>query len=127
MTTLPRRFLPSTGALRALEALDRLGSATAAADDLNLSQSAVSRQIQALEEQTGVTLVIREGRRMVLTPEAADYAAEIRAALNKITQATLKRDALAGAAPGRVRPPAPGGDDQPVHAAETVQLWRGTL
>ncbi|WP_320179122.1 LysR substrate-binding domain-containing protein [Roseovarius pacificus] len=90
MATLPRRFLPSTGALRALEALDRLGSATAAADDLNLSQSAVSRQIQALEEQTGVTLVIREGRRMVLTPEAADYAAEIRAALNKITQATLK-------------------------------------
>ena len=90
MPALPRRFLPSTGALRALEALDRLGSATAAAEDLNLSQSAVSRQIQALEEQTGVALVIREGRRMVLTPEGADYAAEVRAALTKITQATLK-------------------------------------
>lgn len=90
MSTLPRRFLPSTGALRALEALDRLGSATAAAEDLNLSQSAVSRQIQALEEQTGVPMVIREGRRMVLTPEAAQYASEVRAALTKITQATLK-------------------------------------
>ncbi len=90
MSTLPRRFLPSTGALRALEALDRLGSATAAAAELSLSQSAVSRQIQALEEQTGVPMVIREGRRMVLTPEAAQYASEIRAALSKITQATLK-------------------------------------
>ncbi|MFO7770816.1 MAG: LysR substrate-binding domain-containing protein [Roseovarius gahaiensis] len=90
MSTLPRRFLPSTSALRALEALDRLGSATAAAEDLNLSQSAVSRQIQALEEQTGVPMVIREGRRMVLTPDAAQYAADIRAALTKITQATVK-------------------------------------
>ncbi|NHQ74978.1 LysR family transcriptional regulator [Roseovarius gahaiensis] len=90
MSTLPRRFLPSTSALRALEALDRLGSATAAAEDLNLSQSAVSRQIQALEEQTGVQMVIREGRRMVLTPDAAQYAADIRAALTKITQATVK-------------------------------------
>jgi len=90
MSPLPRRFLPSTSALRALEALDRLGSATAAAEDLNLSQSAVSRQIQALEEQTGVPMVIREGRRMVLTPDAAQYAAEIRAALTKITQATVK-------------------------------------
>ena len=90
MSTLPRRLLPSTGALRALEALDRLGSATAAAADLNLSQSAVSRQIQALEEQTGVPMVIREGRRMVLTPEAAQYASDVRAALTKITQATLK-------------------------------------
>ena len=90
MSTLPRRFLPSTGALLALEALDRLGSATAAAVDLNLSQSAVSRQIQALEDQTGVPMVIREGRRMVLTPEAAQYASDVRAALTKITQATLK-------------------------------------
>ncbi len=90
MPLLPRRFLPSTASLRALEALDRLGSATAAAEELNLSQSAVSRQLQTLEEQLGVTLIIREGRRMTLTPEAAEYAAEMRAALNKIAQASLK-------------------------------------
>jgi LysR family glycine cleavage system transcriptional activator len=46
---LPRRFLPSIASLRALEALDRLGSATAAAEALALTQSAVSRQIQTLE------------------------------------------------------------------------------
>jgi LysR family glycine cleavage system transcriptional activator len=90
MSALPRRFLPSTASLRALEALDRLGSATAAAEELSMSQSAVSRQLQTLEAQLGIGLIIRQGRRMVLTPEAADYAAEVRAALQKIMQATLK-------------------------------------
>lgn len=85
-----RRFLPSTTALRALEALDRLGSATAAAKELSLTQSAVSRQLQTLEAQLGLTLIIREGRRMVLTPEAATYADEIRGALQQITQASLR-------------------------------------
>lgn len=88
--SLPRRFLPSIPALRALEALDRLGSATAAAEELNQSQSAVSRQLQALEDQLGVPLLVRRGRRLHLTPEAAAYASEIRGALNKIMQASLK-------------------------------------
>ncbi len=87
---LPRRFLPSIASLRALEALDRLGSATAAADALTLTQSAVSRQIQALEEQLGVTVIVRDGRRIALTPDAVQYAAEVRAALNQIAQASLK-------------------------------------
>ncbi|WP_306114409.1 MULTISPECIES: LysR family transcriptional regulator [unclassified Roseovarius] len=86
----PRRLLPSIASLRALEALDRLGSATAAATELSLSQSAVSRQLQALEEQLGVELIHRQGRGMVLTPEARDYAATIRQALQQITQASLK-------------------------------------
>lgn len=85
-----RRFLPSTTALRALEALDRLGSATAAADELNLSQSAVSRQLQTLESQLGVEMILREGRRIWLTPEARDYATEVRGALQKISQASMK-------------------------------------
>ncbi len=87
---LPRRFLPSIASLRALEALDRLGSATAAAEALTLTQSAVSRQIQALEEQLGVTLIVRDGRRIALTPDAVQYAAEVRAALNQIAQASVK-------------------------------------
>ncbi|PVA11594.1 LysR family transcriptional regulator [Pelagivirga sediminicola] len=87
---LPRRFLPSIASLRALEALDRLCSATAAAEALALTQSAVSRQIQALEEQLGVTLIVRDGRRIVLTQDAVQYAAEVRAALNQIAQASLK-------------------------------------
>ncbi|WP_412505049.1 LysR family transcriptional regulator [Roseovarius sp. SYSU LYC5161] len=86
----PRRLLPSTASLQALEALDRLGSATAAAQELHLSQSAVSRQLRTLEDQLGVELVIREGRGMVLTPEAAAYAEDVRAALRQITQASLR-------------------------------------
>ncbi len=86
----PRRFLPSLTALRALEALHRSGSVTEAAADLDLSQSAVSRQLQALENQLGKTLFLRDGRRMTLTPEAADYARDIRAALQAITQASVK-------------------------------------
>lgn len=87
---LPRRFLPSIASLRALEAVDRLGSATAAAEALSLTQSAVSRQLQALEEQLGVTMILRDGRRISLTPDAVLYAAEVRAALGQIAQASMK-------------------------------------
>ena len=87
---LPRRFLPSIASLRALEALDRLGSATAAAEALSLTQGAVSRQIQALEDQLGVALVAKNGRRMGLTAEAVIYAAEVRGALAQIAQASMK-------------------------------------
>ena len=90
MPPAPRRFLPSTAALAALEAVDRLGSATAAAEEMNLTQSAVSRQLHNLEAQLGQPLFFRRGRALVLTPEAASYAAEIRAALQKITQASIR-------------------------------------
>lgn len=88
--TLPRRFLPSISSLRALEALDRLGSATAAAAELSQTQSAVSRQLKTLEDQLGVTLIVRQGRSIHLTPDAADYADKIRAALQQIAQASVK-------------------------------------
>lgn len=87
---LPRRFLPSISALRALEALDRLGSASAVAEELSLTQGAVSRQLQALEKQVGTALVRRDRKKLHLTPEAEIYALEIRQALNVIAQATLR-------------------------------------
>jgi len=94
----PRRFLPSIAALRALEALDRLGSASAAADELSLTQGAVSRQLQALERQLGVDLVRRDQKRLTLSAEAQTYASEVRQALNQIAQSTLRVQAapLAG-------------------------------
>ncbi len=52
----PRRFLPSISALLAFEAVARLGSATNAATELSLTQSAISRQLKTLEEQLGVSL-----------------------------------------------------------------------
>jgi len=87
---LPRRSLPSIASLRALEALDRLGSATAAAAELSLTQSAVSRQLKTLEESIGHPILTREGRSVRLTPEAADYAARVRGALEQIAQATMR-------------------------------------
>ena len=86
----PRRYLPSIASLRALEALDRLGSASAVASELALTQSAVSRQLQALESQMGVEMIRRDRKRLSLTPEAQDYVAEIREALNRIAQASLR-------------------------------------
>lgn len=76
--------------LRALEALDRLGSASAAARELSLTQGAVSRQLQALEAQLGVSLVTRDRKRLALLPEAQSYAAEVRQSLERIAQATLR-------------------------------------
>ena len=121
----PRRFLPSIASLRALEALDRLGSATAVAEELSLTQSAVSRQIQTLETQMGVPLVLREGRRMDLTPPARAYVAEVREALHQIAQASLRL--RAGAAPGGFRTAASGCDDQHGDPAGAVQLCHATL
>ncbi|MGY9049663.1 MAG: LysR family transcriptional regulator [Rhodobacterales bacterium] len=87
--SLARRLLPPLAALRALEALDRLGSATAAAQELALSQSAVSRQLQTLEDHLGTPLLVREKRSLRLTPAAQDYAGTIRAALNSIANASM--------------------------------------
>ena len=86
----PRRFLPSISSLRALEALDRLGSASAVAQELSLTQSAVSWQLQALEKQMGTEMVQRDQKRLTLTAAAKDYAAEIRQALTQITSASMR-------------------------------------
>ena len=86
---LPRRYLPSIPALLAIEALDRLGTASAAAAELNLTQGAVSRQIQTLEDQLGTQLVSRDKHRLTLTTAAQEFVAEARRALTVLSQASL--------------------------------------
>lgn len=86
----PRRFLPSISSLLALEAVDRLGSATAAADELALTHSAISRQLKTLQDQIGVVLLRREGKGLVLTPAGIDYADSIRDYLQDLARASLK-------------------------------------
>lgn len=86
---LPRRYLPSLASLTALEAVERLGSASAAAEELSLTQGAVSRQLQLIEAQMGVALVARDGRRLGLTPAARDYVVEVRKALKMLADASL--------------------------------------
>lgn len=86
----PRRFLPSINSLLALEAVDRLGSASAAAGELSLTQSAISRQLKTLEEQLGVALIERSQMRLTLTPAAQEFVETARAVLQQLAQASLK-------------------------------------
>ena len=53
---------PSITALRALDAVARLGSVTAAAQQLSLTRSAISHQIISLEQSLGFALTERVGR-----------------------------------------------------------------
>lgn len=87
---LARRFLPSTSLLQAFETAARLESFTAAAAELNLTQSAVSRQIRLLEDMLGSQLFVRERQTVRLTVAGRNYAREIRNALQLIAAATLR-------------------------------------
>jgi LysR family glycine cleavage system transcriptional activator len=93
---IPRRFLPPTSLLVSFEAAARLGSFTAAAAEVNLTQSAVSRQIRQLEDQLGAELFVRERQTVRLTSLGSTYAGHIRDALNKISSATLNLRANPG-------------------------------
>ncbi|MGC3939246.1 LysR substrate-binding domain-containing protein [Roseobacter sp. EG26] len=87
--SVPRRYLPSISALLAFEAVARLGSATRAASELSLTQSAISRQLRSLEDQLGAELIVREGRGLVLTSKGDDYVREVRDILQRLAQATV--------------------------------------
>lgn len=84
-----RRLLPSTKALAAFEAVARLKSFTRAASELSLSQSAVSKQIAALEQQLGLRL-FESGRThgIGLTPAGAQYFESIRRILADLSATT---------------------------------------
>ena len=65
--SIPRRFLPPFAWLASFEAVARRGSVTTAAHELNLTQGAVSRHVQKLEQQIGVQLFERDKQRLHLT------------------------------------------------------------
>lgn len=87
--SVQRRLLPTTGALAAFEAVARLGSFTAAAQELALTQGAISRQIKLLEDQFGKRLIDRDSRNVHLSPEGEIYAETVRAALGQLREAAL--------------------------------------
>jgi molybdenum-dependent DNA-binding transcriptional regulator ModE len=82
------RRLPSLNNLRAFEAAARLQSVTRAAQELSVTQSAVSHQIKALEEWLGVALVRREGRQLALTAHGTAYLPSLSSALDLMAHAT---------------------------------------
>ncbi len=84
-----RRKIPASNALLCFDAAARHRSLTRAAVELSLTQSAVSRQILALEEYLGVTLFKRTRHGMELTAVGADYAARVAQRLGALEQDTL--------------------------------------
>ena len=92
---IQRRFLPSHSTLRSFECAARHQSFTLAAEELNLTQSAISRQVKDLEDMIGVPLFRRAGRRVVLTEAGQKLASEIAIDLENIHQ-TIMRAVSAG-------------------------------
>ena len=88
------RRLPPLNALRAFEAAARHLSFTRAAAELNVTQTAISHQIRALEERLGVRLFRRLPRGLLLTEEAQRYLPPIRDAFDQIALATERLGAV---------------------------------
>lgn len=82
------RSLPPLKALRVFEAAARHGSFTAAADELSITNSAVSQQMRILEDYLGQPLFAREARGVTLLPLAHVYYSEVQASLDRISSAT---------------------------------------
>jgi len=83
-----RSYLPTMTSLRVFEAAARHSSFTAAARELNLTQTAVSHQIRKLEEFLGTRLFVREHNTVRLTDAARDYLDAVRNGITAISEAT---------------------------------------
>ena len=81
--------LPSLNALRVFVAVARSGGVSRAAEELNLTHSAVSHQIRSLQSELGVTLFEKSGRGLMLTEQARAYVQRIESAFKEIEEATL--------------------------------------
>ena len=79
--------LPPLSALRAFEAAARLGSFTRAAEELGMTQAAVSYQIKVLEERVGALLFLRKTRQIVLTEVGERFSTKATEALGVISAA----------------------------------------
>jgi LysR family glycine cleavage system transcriptional activator len=71
---MPRR-LPQLNALKAFEAAARYVSFTRAAEELCVTQGAVSHQVKALESELGVKLFNRDRQRLTITDAGREYLA----------------------------------------------------
>lgn len=85
-----RRRLPPFAAIRAFEASARNNSFSVAADELNVTQSAISHQVKRLEEFLGVQLFVRAPQRLSLTPAGQDYLGELTGILDRLDESTRR-------------------------------------
>jgi len=84
------RRLPPLNALKAFEAAARHESFTRAAEELCVTQGAVSHQVKALETELGIKLFNRERQRLIITEAGREYLAVIRDALDRIAVGTQR-------------------------------------
>src|SRR5258705_13938984 len=84
---MPRR-LPPLNALKAFEAAARNESFTRAAEELCVTQGAVSHQVKALEATLGLKLFDRERQRLVISEAGREYFAVGRDSLERIAAGT---------------------------------------
>ncbi len=84
------RRLPSLTGLKAFEAAARHESFTRAAEELCVTQGAVSHKVKALEEELGLKLFIREPQRLKLSDVGREYLTTIRHAFDMIADGTDK-------------------------------------
>lgn len=86
--TQNQESLPPLIWLRAFEASARRSSFTLAADELGLTQAAISQQIRALESRLGKSLFHRRQRGVTLTPEGSAYLPHIQSAFAGLARST---------------------------------------
>lgn len=85
--------LPPLNALRVFDAAARHLSFTRAADELFVTQAAVSHQIKSLEDFLGLKLFRRRNRSLLLTEEGQSYFQDIKEIFSQLTEATRKLQA----------------------------------
>lgn len=95
--------LPANDQLLSALTVARLGSFTKAAQELELSQPALSRQVMGLERQLGVRLFDRVGRAVRLTASGEELVARAGPLLEELSRVTSNLAAASGASTGRVR------------------------
>src|ERR1700759_4981938 len=83
-----RPRLPALNNLKAFEAAARHESFTRAAEELCVTQGAVSHQVKALEQELGLKLFNRERQRLVITEAGRDYLNVVRDAFDRIAVGT---------------------------------------
>lgn len=84
------RRLPPLNALKAFEAAARHLSFTKAAEELFVTQAAISHQIKALEENLSMKMFRRKNRTLLLTEEGQSYFLDIKDIFSSLSQATEK-------------------------------------
>ena len=84
------RRLPPLSALRAFEAAARHLSFTRAAEELYVTQAAVSHQVKSLEQWLGLPLFRRNGRQVALSEAGQRYLPEVRDALDRLAEVTAR-------------------------------------